>query len=83
MVYAMLGLWMEANSSDFLPQRRSHAGVSVLEFDRVSEDIRSWSDSFNGNGFASHKLFWRSKNLLISDGAASRSGDVVIYLASL
>jgi hypothetical protein len=39
MVYPILGLWMEADSSDFLPRCRSRAGVSVLEFDRVSEDM--------------------------------------------
>jgi hypothetical protein len=37
-----------------------------------------WSDCFNGNGFASGKLLWRLEKLLISDGAASSSGDVVI-----
>jgi hypothetical protein len=37
-------------------------------------------DSFNGNGFASDKLLWRSEKLLISDGAASSSSDVVICL---
>jgi hypothetical protein len=83
MVYPMLGLWMEASNSDFLPRRRSRAGVSVLEFDRVSEDMLPWFNSFNGNGFASRKLLWRSKKLLISDGATSSSGDVVICLPSL
>jgi hypothetical protein len=39
MVYPMLGLWMEAGSSDFFPDRRSRVGVSLLEFDRVSEDM--------------------------------------------
>jgi hypothetical protein len=58
-------------------------GVSVLEFDRVSEDMLPRSDSFNDNGFASGKLLWRSEKLLISDGAASSSGVVVICLPSL
>jgi hypothetical protein len=56
MVYPMLGLWMEASSSDFLPRRGSRGGILVLEFDRVSEDILPQSDSFNDNGFASGKL---------------------------
>jgi hypothetical protein len=38
---------------------------------------------FNDNGFASGKLLWRSEKLLISDGAASSSGIVVICLPSL
>jgi hypothetical protein len=70
-------------SSDFLPRRCSHGGISVLEFDRVSEDMLPRSDSFNDNGFASGKLLWRSEKLLISDGAASSSGVVVICLPSL
>jgi hypothetical protein len=74
----MLGLWMEAGSYDLLPRRCSHAGVSVLEFDRVSEDMLPQSNSFNGNSFASRKLPWRSEKLLISDGAMSSSGDEVI-----
>jgi hypothetical protein len=49
----------------------------------VSEDTLLRSDSFNGNGFASGKLLWRSEKLLISDGAASSSGDVVICLPPL
>jgi hypothetical protein len=83
MVYPMLGLWMEASSSDFLSRRCSRRGVPVLEFDRVSEDMLPRSDSFNDNGFASGKLLWRSEKLLISDGAASSSGVVVICLPSL
>jgi hypothetical protein len=83
MVYPMLGLWMEAGSSDFLPQRCSRAGVLVMEFDRVSEDMLSRSDYFNGNGFVSGKLLWRFGKLLINDGAASNSGEVVIFLSSL
>jgi hypothetical protein len=83
MVYSMLGLWMETGSSDFLPRHHSRAGMSVLEFDHVSEDMLSRSDSFNSNGFASGKLLWRSEKLLISDGSASSSGDVVICLPSL
>ena len=39
MLHLVLGLWLEAASSDFLPRRHSHAGVSVLEFDGVSGDI--------------------------------------------
>jgi hypothetical protein len=83
MVYPMLGLWMKADSSDFLPRCCSRARVSILKFDRVSEDMLPRSDSFNDNGFAFGKLLWRSKKLLISDGAASSSGDVVICLPSL
>jgi hypothetical protein len=49
----------------------------------VSEDMLHRSDSFNDNGFASGKLLWRSEKLLISDGAASSSGVVVICLPSL
>jgi hypothetical protein len=56
MVYPVLGLWMEAGSSDFLPQRRSRPVVSVLEFNCVSRDILPRSNSFNTNGFASDKL---------------------------
>ena len=57
MVYHVLGLWLEADSSGILLQRRSHAGVSVLKFDGVSGDMLPQSDSFNDNGFASRKLF--------------------------
>jgi hypothetical protein len=60
-----------------------YLGISVLEFDRVSEDMLPRSDSFNDNGFAFGKLLWRSEKLLISDGAASSSGVVVICLPSL
>jgi hypothetical protein len=45
--------------------------------------LPSAKDSFNDNGFASGKLLWRSEKLLISDGAASSSGVVVICLPSL
>ena len=82
-VYPVLGLWMEADSSDLLVRRPSRAGVSVLKFDGVSGDMLPRSDSFNGNGFASGKLLWRSVKLMISDGAASSSGEEVICLASL
>jgi hypothetical protein len=41
------------------------------------------SDFFNDNGFAFGKLLWRSEKLLISDGAASSSGVVVICFSSL
>jgi hypothetical protein len=86
MVYPMLGLWMEDDNSDFFPRCHSRVGMLVLEFDRVSEDILFRSDSFNNNGFVSGKLLWRSKKLLImliSDGAASSSEDVVIFLPLL
>ena len=36
MVYPVLGLWLEADSSCFLLLRRSREGLSVLEFDGVS-----------------------------------------------
>jgi hypothetical protein len=62
MVYPVLGLWIEADSSDFLPRLCSHAGVSVLEFDSVFKDIFPRSDSFNGNGFASANYFGGPKN---------------------
>ena len=83
MVYPVLGWWMEVGSSDFLLRRHSRVGVSVLECDRVSGDMMPRSDSFNGNGFASGKLLWRSEKLQISDGAASSSGVVVICLPPL
>ena len=35
MVYPMLGLWLEADSSSSLFRRRSRADVAVLKFDRV------------------------------------------------
>jgi hypothetical protein len=47
---------MVTGNSDFLPQCRSRAGVSVLKFDRVSEDMLPQSVSFSGNGFVSGKL---------------------------
>ena len=50
MVYPVLGLWMEADSSGLLLRRRSRTGVSVLEFDGVSRDMLPRSDSFNDNG---------------------------------
>ena len=78
MVHPVLGLWLVAGSSGFLLRRRCRAGVSDLEFDGVSEDMLPRSDSFNGNGFASRKLLLRSVKLLISDGAASSSGEEVI-----
>ena len=56
MVHLVLGLWLEADRSDFLLRRHSREGVSVLEVDGVSGDMLLWSDSFNGNGFASSKL---------------------------
>jgi hypothetical protein len=83
MMYPMLGLWMEAGSSDFIPRHCSRGRVSVLKFDRVSEDMLPRSDYFNDNGFASGKLLWRSEKLLISDRAASSSGVMMICLLSL
>ena len=83
MVYPVLCLWMEVDSSGVLFRRHSRMELSVLEFDGVSGDMLPWSDSFNDNGFASRKLLWRSIKLLISDGAASSSGEEVICLASL
>jgi hypothetical protein len=83
MVYHVLVLWLEADSSGFLLRRRSRGEVSVLEFDGVSGDMLPRSDSFNGNGFAYGKLLWRSAKLHISDGAASSSGEEVICLPSL
>ena len=80
MEFLVLGLWSKAGSSDFLLRRSRHAGVSVLKFDGVSGDMLPRSDSFNGNGFASGKLLSRSVKLLISDGAASSSGEEVICL---
>ena len=78
MEYLVLGLWSKADSSGFLLRHRRHAGVSVLEFDGESGDMLPRSGSFNGYGVASGKLLWRSVKLLISDGAASSSGEVVI-----
>ena len=83
MVYPVLGLWLEAESSGFLLRRRSRAGMSVLEFDGVSGDMLLRYDSFNDNGFASDKLLWRYVKLQMSDGAASSSGEEVICLSSL
>ena len=83
MVHLVLDLWLKADSSGFLLRRHSRAGVSVLEFDGVSGDMLPRSDSFNGNGFPLGKLLWRSIKLLISDGAASSSGEEVICLLFL
>ena len=80
MVYPVLVLWLEADSSGFFLRRCSRAGMSVLELDGVSGDMLPRSDSFNGNGFASGKRLWRSVKLLISDGATSSSGVEVICL---
>lgn len=55
MVYPILGLWLEADSSDFFLRRCSRSGTSVLELDGVFGDMLPWSDSFNDNGFASGK----------------------------
>jgi hypothetical protein len=59
-VYPVVGLWMKAGRSDFLPRHRSRVGMSVLEFDRVSGGMLLQFDSFNDNGFVSLKLPWRS-----------------------
>jgi hypothetical protein len=83
MEHLVLGLWLEADSSGFLLRRHRHAGVSVLKFDGVSRDTLPRSDSFNGNGFASDKLLWRSVKLQISDGAASSLDEEVICLLPL
>ena len=56
--------------------------MSVLKFDGVSGVVLPRSDSFNGNGLSYDKLIWRSEKLLISDGAASSSGEEVICLFS-
>ena len=79
----VLGLWLKADSSGFLLRhRRRHAGVSLLKFDGVSGDMLPRPDSFNGYGFPSGKLLWRSVKLLISDGSASSSGEEVICFLS-
>ena len=83
MVYPVLVLWLEADSSGFFLRRCSRAGMSVLELDGVSGDMLPRSDSFNDNGFASGKRLWRSVKLLISDGAASSLGEEVTCLPSL
>ena len=83
MVHIVLGLWLEAVSSGFLLRRHCRVGVSDLEFDGVSGDMLPQSDSFNGNDLFYGKLLWRFEKLLISDGAASSSGEEVICLASL
>ena len=57
MVYPVLVLWLEADSSGFFLRRCSRAGMSVLELDGVSGDMLPRSDSFNGNGFASANDF--------------------------
>ncbi|KAI4979924.1 hypothetical protein ZWY2020_016677 [Hordeum vulgare] len=77
-VHLVLGLWSVDESSGFLLRRCHRAGVSDLEFDGVSGDMLPRSDYFNGNGFASRKLLWRSVKPQISDGAASSSGEEVI-----
>ena len=82
-MYPVLGLWLEADSSGFLLRHHLRAGMSDLEFDGVYGDMLTRSDSFNGNGFASGKLLWRSVKLQISDGAASSSGEEVICLLPL
>ena len=83
MVYHVLVLWLEADRSGLLLRRRSRGEVSVLKFDGVSGDMLLRSDSFNGNGFAYGKLFWRSAKLHICDGTVSSSGEEVICLPSL
>ena len=49
----------------------------------VRDVIVHGSDSFNGNGFASGKLLWRSVKLLINDEAVLSSGEEVICLLFL
>ena len=74
MVHLVVGSWLEADGSGSL-LRRCHAGVPVLKFDGVSGVMLPRSDSFNGNGLSYGKLHWRSEKLMISDGAASSSGE--------
>ena len=56
MVHPMLGLWLEADSSDPLFRRRSRAEVPVLKFDGVSGVMLPRSDSFKGNDLSYDKL---------------------------
>ena len=79
MVHLVLVLWLEVDDSGSLLRRR-RAGVPVLKFDGVSGVVLPRSDSFNGNGLSYGKLLWRSEKLMISDGAASSSGEEVICL---
>ena len=79
MVHLVVGSWLEADGSGSLLRRR-RAGVPVLKFDGVSGVVLPRSDSFNDNGLSYGKLFWRSEKLMISDGAASSSGEEVICL---
>jgi hypothetical protein len=81
MMNLVLGSRVKVVRSSFLPQW-CHAAVPELEFDGVSR-VLPRSDSFNGDGFAFGKLLWRFAKLLISDGAASSSGEEVICLLSL
>ncbi|XP_047063826.1 probable ubiquitin carboxyl-terminal hydrolase 16 [Lolium rigidum] len=74
MVHLVVGLWLKADGSGSLLRYR-RAWVPVLKFDGVSRDMLPWSDSFNGNGLSYGKLHWRSEKLMISDGAASSSGE--------
>lgn len=83
MAHLVLGLLLKSDSPGFLLRRHSRARVSVLEFDGMSGNMLVRSDSFNGNGFASRKLFLRCVKLLISDGAASSSCEEVICLLFL
>ena len=79
MVYLVVSSWLEAGGSGSLLRHR-RAGVPVLKFDGVSGVVLPWSDSFNDNGLFYGKLLWRSEKLMISDGAASSSGEEVICL---
>ena len=79
MVPLVLSLWLEVDGSGSLLRHR-RAGVPVLKFDGVSGVVLPRSDSFNDNGLSYGKLLWRSEKLIISDGAASSSGEVVICL---
>ncbi len=47
MVHLVLSLWLKADSSGFLLRRHSRVGLSVLEFDGVSEVLPRY-DSFDG-----------------------------------
>jgi len=79
MVHLVVGSWLKADGSGSLLRHR-RAWVLVLKFDGVSGDMLPRSDSFNGNGLSYGKLHWRSEKLMISDGAASSSGEEVICL---
>jgi hypothetical protein len=84
MVYHVLGLWMEAGSSDPSPPPPDVVVVRRCQFwNSIACPRTCCLDSFNANGFASGKLLWRFKKLLISDGVPSSLDDVVICLPPL